>query len=282
MRSRMLTGTLVLAGLLVAAQAPAQSREFSRTVPLDPGGELTLRATRGSVRLTAWNRNEVEVRAHIEASDWFDSLDPAYARRAVEATTVDISGDRQAVSIRSNYDHIPSRWSWFGVYRETPSIHYVINAPARLNLKLGIDRSDTELAGFEGRMSLDLDRSELSARDLSGAIRLTIDRGGRSQLADVRGAVDVAADRTDVRIDAARLESPSAIRADRGDIELRIPASQRLRVRADLDRRGSFRSDFPLPQSGSRNSFVEGDINGGGPELTVRGDRTRIELRKRD
>jgi hypothetical protein len=267
----------------VPVPAPAQSKEFTRTVRLDSGGDLSLRTTKGSVRLTAWDRDEVEVKATIEASDWFDGLDPEYARRAVEATTVDVTGDGRAVSIRSNYESVPTRWGWFGVGRETPKIHYVITAPAKLNLRLGIDRSDTELAGFDGRHSLTLDRSELLARDLSGTIQLTIDRGGRSELAALRGAVEVEADRTDVRIDAARLESTSRITVDRGDVEVRIPSSQQLRVRADLDRRGSFRSDFPLGRSSwRRSSYVDGEINGGGPELQLRGDRTHIELRKRD
>jgi hypothetical protein len=117
---------------------------------------------------------------------------------------------------------------------------------------------------------------------LSGTIQLTIDRGGRSELMAVRGAVELDADRTDVRIDAMRLESTSRVRVDRGDVEVRIPSSQQLRVRADLDRRGSFGSDFPLGRSGRDYSHVDGEINGGGPELRLRGDRTRIELRKRD
>ena len=283
MHARSLCGVVALAAVLAPAAALAQSREFARTVRLDSGGELTLHATKGTVRLTAWDRGEVEVRATIEASSWSDTFDSDYARRAVEATTVEVTGDPRAVSIRSNYTGVPTRWSWFGVGREIPKIHYVINAPARVNLRLGIDRSDTELAGFDGRHSLTLDRSELLARDLSGTIQLTIDRGGRSELAAVRGAVDLDADRTDVRIDAIRLESTSHIRADRGDIEVRIPSSQQLRVRADLDRRGSFSSDFPLGRSGRRHdSYVDGEINGGGPELRVRGDRTRIELRRRD
>jgi hypothetical protein len=279
MRPRTLCGIVALAGLLAPGQALAQSKEFTQTVALDSGGDLTLRAVKGTVRLTAWDRDEVEVRATIEASDWFD---PGYARRTVDATTIDVTGDRRMVSIRSNYEAVPPRWSWFSVGREIPRIHYVINAPAKLNLRLGIDRSDTELAGFDGRHSLTLDRSELLARDLSGTIQLTIDRGGRSELMAVRGAVELDADRTDVRIDAMRLESTSRVRVDRGDVEVRIPSSQQLRVRADLDRRGSFGSDFPLGRSGRDYSHVDGEINGGGPELRLRGDRTRIELRKRD
>lgn len=274
---------LLLAGLTSPSPVLAQSRAFSRSVPLQASGELALDATKGSVRLTAWDRNEVEIRARIDASDWLGPFDGDYAKRAVEATTLDVISTQAAVSVRSNYASVPTRWHWLGgSSREIPSIHYVIRAPAKVNLRLDIDRSDTELMGFEGRLTLELDRSELDARDLRGSIELTIDRGGRSQLTDLRGTVELDADRTDVRIDAARLEATSRIRADRGEIEMRIPSSQRLSVRADLQRRGTFRSDFPLTRRGRYDSQIEGTINGGGPELSVRGDRTTFLLRKRD
>jgi hypothetical protein len=278
----MLKLLVALAVVLTPSLALGQSREFTRTVALEPGGELRLDASKGSVQLSAWNRNEVEVRARIEGSDWL-GLDTDYVKAAVEATTVDVVGESSSVWVRSNYDRVPSRWNWLGgSSREIPSVHYTIRAPANVNLRLDIDRSDTELTGFEGRLVIALDRSELHARDLRGTIDLTIDRGGRSRLTNLRGTVLLDADRTDVEIDAARLDAASRIRSDRSDIEVRIPSTQPLRVRADLNRRGSFRSDFALERRGRRETLVEGTINGGGPELTVTGDRTSVLLSKRD
>jgi hypothetical protein len=282
------SGLLLAAALAVPGSAAAQSKEFSRTVSLERGGELILTATKGSVRLTAWDRNEVEVRARIEATEWHALGD--HARQSVDATTVDVDATPRSVAVRSNYDGVPSYRRWLGGWsREIPSIHYVITAPARVSLRLNIDRSDTELRGFEGRLNLDLDRSELTARDLRGSIDLVIDRGGRSELTNVSGTIALDADRTDVWIDAARLEAASRITADRGDIELHIPSSQALGVRADLGRRGTFRSDLAiartgdlsLPRRSRRDSRIEGTINGGGPELLVRGDRTTFLLRSR-
>lgn len=278
-KGRLALVSVTILALFVPAAALAQPREFSRTMALDTGGELRLTATKGSVTLTAWDRQEVEVRARIEEPPWTLGDD---ARRAVDATTVDVTGDRRAVSIRSNYDLVPPRrGSWWDGDRIIPSIHYDIKAPCKVNLRLDIDRSNTELAGFEGQLTLETDRSEVTARELRGTIYLTIDRGGRSRLSNIQGRVDLDADRTDVLIDAVRLDGDSRIKADRGDIELRISSSQPLRVRADVERRGSFRSDFPLERRGRRDSIIEGTINGGGPELVVRGYRADIELRKR-
>ena len=59
--------------LAVAPAAEAQSREFSQTYDLDAGASLTLISSRGSVRLTPWDRDQVEVRARIEAPSAWDS-----------------------------------------------------------------------------------------------------------------------------------------------------------------------------------------------------------------
>ena len=85
-----------------------------------------------------------------------------------------------------------------------------------------------------------------------------------------------------LEIDAARLDAASRIVSDRGQIEVRIPSSQPLRVRADLHRRGSFRSDFGIERSGRRETFVDATINVGGPELTLTSDRTSFLLSRRD
>src|SRR5262245_43583934 len=81
---------VVCAAALLLSVTPlmAQSKVFDRTVNLAPGGLLKLDATRGSVRLTSWDRDQVEIHARIEADD---SWDASYARRAVDATTVDVN-----------------------------------------------------------------------------------------------------------------------------------------------------------------------------------------------
>jgi hypothetical protein len=63
-------------------------------------------------------------------------------------------------------------------------------------------------------------------------------------------------------------------------VELRIPADQRLTVRTDISRRGSFDSDLPIQWTSMDSRRSEGHVNGGGPELFVESDRARIGLRK--
>src|ERR1044071_2224310 len=150
--------------LVVAGPLAAQSKVFDQTVSLSPGGRLRLDARRGSVRLTAWDRDQGEVHARIEAEDSWDS---GYARRAVEATTVDvITTFKDEVTIRGNYTNVPrDYWLIFGDMGRQPSIHYEIRAPKRVDLRLDIDRSNSVISGFEGRFDLEADRSRIDASD---------------------------------------------------------------------------------------------------------------------
>lgn len=262
-------------GLLLALASPAagQTREFRQSVPFQPGGELIFDTDKGSVTLTAWNRSEVAVSARIEADEREDA---DYARRAVEAARIEMTGGAQRLSIRSNFDNVPEkggRWN----YRQLPHIHYQIQAPRSLILRLTADRSRVSLQGFSGRFYLQTDRSPLDARDLSGDVQIKMDRG-EIRLDSLRGSLDLNTDRTNSRIVAFAIEGDSRLDISRGKVELSVPDGQRLSVSARTGRRNTFSSEFPL-NTRRLNDRIEGPINGGGPRLSVDGDRSDVRLR---
>ena len=112
-------------------------------------------------------------------------------------------------------------------------------------------------------------------------MRLNIDRGEHSRLTNVGGSLAIEADRTDLRIETAALERDSRIEIDRGDVDLRIAADQRLTVRTDLSRRGHFSADLPIQWMSEDRRRSEGHVNGGGPALIVESDRASLRLRQR-
>jgi hypothetical protein len=277
-----LVASSLLTLLVLAAPGQAQSRQFERTVRLDSGGYLSLEATKGSVKLSSWDRNEVEIRAEIRAEG---RLDADYARRTVEATTVDVMGGGGDVRIRSNYDQVPydKEGLWVGSSRRVPEIHYQIRAPRKVQLRLDVDRSDTTLTGFEGRIDLVADRSRLDLKDLTGAIGVEVDRGGDSRIEQVAGSLRIDADRTNLRVDFARLEEGSSIEADRGDVDITVPAAQGFTLDAHLSRRSDFDSQLPIQIRNWRSNqrrFTT-DVNGGGPRLAIEMDRGRVSLGNR-
>lgn len=267
----------------------AQDKTFEDSVELQPGSRLALEADRGSVRLTSWDQPRVDIRARIEPPRGVDS---DYARSAVEGTTIEVRGSRRSVRIRTNYRGVPRRVGGFRM----PRVHYEIRAPRQLDLDLEIDRSNTVLAGFDGRLLLAFDRSDIEATDLTGALTLTLERGalratdlsgstvldidrGRGVEVDgVQGSFQLDLDRTDATLRNVQIADDSAVEIDRGDLVLELASDQVLTIHADLTRRADFSSDLPvkLQQDGRE---LHGTINGGGPTLRIDADRSNVRLR---
>jgi hypothetical protein len=256
--------------------AVMQSREFSKTVEFVSGGDLRFNTDKGSVRLTSWDQSSVEIHARIEPPE---NVDADYGRRVVEAARIEVVGDARSLTIRSNFDDVPYK-DGAGHSRSLPDIHYEIRAPRNLNLDLGADRCRVEAQGFAGRIRIDTDRTPVAANDLSGEIQIKMDRG-KVAITRFQGSLNLDTDRTDSQLQAVRIEGDSRLNIGRGECVLKIPDSQGLTLNARIGRRESFYNDFGLTvNSISDRNNVEGMINGGGPRLTIEGDRGVIRLKR--
>jgi hypothetical protein len=264
--------------VLLSAVSLAQTKNFNRTVDFTPGGDLRVNTDVGTVKISAWDRNQVEVIARIEGRN-HENVSADYLRRAVEATEIEMIGGDNSVTIKANYDNVPYESVWGGRNRVIPRIEWEIRAPRRANIDLDTDRSEAEVRGFEGRHSLKTDRSPLRVEDMSGDIRLNIDRGNQTRLSNIRGSLQIEADRTDLMFERLQLTGDSRVQMDRGKLEMRMTGSQGLNLSMNKERRNSFQSDFPITTSSFSDDKIEGAINGGGPRLTLHTDRTQVYLR---
>jgi hypothetical protein len=272
-----LIGLLAISVIAPSARTAAlQGKEFRKTVEFAPGSDLRFNTDKGSARLTSWDQSQVEIYARIEPPE---NVDADYGRRAVEAARIEVFGDAGSLTIRSNFDDVPYK-DGEGHSRSLPNIHYEIRAPRRLNLDLGADRCKVEAQGFTGRIRIDTDRTPVTANDLSGEIQIKMDRG-KATVTRFQGRLDLDTDRTDSQLQAVRIEGDSRLNIGRGECEMKIPDSQGLTLNSRLGRRERFYNDFGLTINNldDRND-IEGAINGGGPRLTIQGDRGVIHLKR--
>jgi len=256
--------------------AATQNKEFRKTVEFVPGSDLRFNTDKGSVRLTSWDQSRVEIYARIEPPEYVDA---DYGRRAVEGARIEVFGDARSLTIRSNFDDVPYK-DGEGHSRSLPNIHYEIRAPRNLNLDLSADRCKVEAQGFTGRIRIDTDRTPVTANDLSGEIQIKMDRG-KATVTKFQGRLDLDTDRTDSQLQAVRIEGDSRLNVGRGECEMKIPDSQGLTLKSRLGRRERLYNDFGLTINGfnDRNN-IEGVINGGGPRLTIQGDRGVVHLKR--
>ena len=265
--------TIVLPFCLTAA---AQSKDFNKTVELEQGGSLSLSTDKGSVRLTSWSQNQVEIVARIDPPE---EVSQDYARRAIEGVVIEVIGGGRSLTIRSNFEGVPYRDDFGSRSRSLPNVHYEIRAPRSLKLNVEIDRSKVDLNGFEGSIEINADRTPVTAADIAGDIRLRIDRGELT-LSKVRGALNIDADRTDMNLQGVRFEGDSRFDMDRGELDIKLAENQGLSIQTDLSRRGDFTTDLQISMQNMRGKNFDGTINGGGPRVVFRTDRGRIRLRR--
>ena len=304
-RSLAIVGMALLLVLAAAAQGGPNTK-FEKTVDLAAGGRLTLETFKGSIELTSWNQNKVEIVARIEPGD---DVSSEYAQRSVEATEIDVWGSGRSLSIRSNYEDVPCRedadrgWGLGNCSKTLPYVHYQIKAPHNLSIRLEDHKSEIDISGFDGDLDLDTHKGTVKLTDLTGEIRLDTHKGrveasglsgdirlntlrGRIRLAGLRGRVRVETHRGEVSIDALEIDGSSRLETHRGHIVLSLPESQGFDVRGEIGRRGAFDSDFDitLRTFGRRErnrDRIEGTINGGGPEIYINTYRGEIRLRRR-
>ena len=214
----------LLAASALPVSARAQSRTFDRTLDLDAGATLTLVSEKGSVHLTSWDRDQIEIHARIDAPS---DVSADYARQAVEATTIEVTGDRRGLHVAPDYTQVPYEHGFLGSRSRTvPPVQFEIRAPRRLDVRLNVDRTDTRVSGFEGRFDAESDRGDLEAEALTGSIRLRVDRGDRATLTRLNGSLDVVADRSNLRLGLDAIAADSRVEIDRGALELQVAAAQ--------------------------------------------------------
>jgi len=243
--------------LVVAPTVEAQERMFEENVDLQPAGRLALEAGPGSVQLTSWDQTLLEVRARIEAPV---GVDADAARRAVEGTTIEVRGERRSVRVRAVFGEGESR------------VHYEIRAPRELDLDLVADRSNTILAGFQGRFFMELDRSNVDLSDITGTIVLELDRG-LLRGDELIGELSLDLDRTNAILGGVEVQQASQITTDRGDVVLRLVRAQALRVDTEMTARTD--ASFDMPETTAAARAGQG---GGGPSLRITADRSSLRV----
>ncbi|MFQ5737686.1 MAG: DUF4097 family beta strand repeat-containing protein [Acidobacteriota bacterium] len=256
-----------------------QGKEFSQTVDFQPGDKITLKTFKGSILLSSWDRPEVSIFARITAPE---GEDDDYAAAVVDATRIDVQQKSHSLVIRSDYDDVPSKGSWFSNSKTLAYVHYEIRTPRQVDLRVDDFKSTIELYELSGRINLETYKGTLKANDLSGKIRLETFKG-KAELSGLRGRLDVETFKGSVSLQAMEIDGTSKLETYKGNIELAIPETQGLSLRADLGRRASLTGDFGLDSArrDRRDSTrFEGSINNGGPRLEVSSHKGDIRLKR--
>ncbi|ABF40040.1 hypothetical protein Acid345_1037 [Candidatus Koribacter versatilis Ellin345] len=203
---------VVLASALSAAAAQFRD-EFHKTYPASPNINVSLSNINGSVEITAWDRNEVQLDA-VKTANTQEKLNEAEIR-------VDASNDR--IHIETHYPE-----------------HRTNNNPANVEYQLHVPRSARldKIDLVNGKLDIDGVKGEVHGASVNGAISA---RGltGDVELSTVNGSVSSEL----VDLNSARRVKLSSVN---GHVELAMPKDANAHLSASTVS-GSISSDFQLP-----------------------------------
>jgi len=244
----------ILALACSAAVSAADYRDVNRTVALHGNGSVEIETHKGSIRVSVWDRQEVEIQARIEAEPG-----TIMDRRRFDATDVHIDSSPDSVRIKTYYPDF--NWCCSFDSGNNPEVRYTIRMPKTAQLSIRDHRSDTEVSGLQGALNLSTHRGTAHIHGLGGPLHADTHRG-------------------DLHVEWSSFTANSSVTNYRGTVELTLPKSSRFDLQTSPGRRGSISTDFSVMTHtiSRRGESIHGTVNGGGPSLHIETQRGEVRL----
>jgi len=236
--------------VFVAAAAPATTvrEEFDQIYPVSLGSEVTLENINGSVTVETWDRPEVRVRAEKVVK----SSNPSRARESMKKLTINISSPGTGLRIATEHprDSSGGIMSWVFGAGVDYSVKYRLTVPREIDLDIETTNGGIEASGVRGSHRLGATNGTIRLHESSGDV----------QAATTNGSID--AELRELGANPIRLSTTN------GKITIRLPSNLRANLKASTTN-GSIETDFPVKTTSFRKTRIDGEINGGGPELKL-------------
>ncbi len=237
-------GTLLALLMTFPAQAEVK-QEFHKTVPLTSNGTVSLDNINGSVEITGWNRNEVQI----------DAIKTASTQQKLDDMKIEIDATSSSVDIKTK---LPERM----VNNNPGSVHYTLHVPEKARIdKINLVNGSLTVEKLTGEINANLVNGKVQASDLTGT----------ADLATVNGTIEATYNSlTDVR--EIKLKSVN------GSINLTLPPSPNADVDASAVN-GSISTDFPLTVKGHWvGKSMSGTLGSGGVHIELNNVNGSIHL----
>lgn len=148
------------------------TEELHKTYPIDADGRVSVNNVHGPVRISAWDRNEVQV----------DAIKRATTKEALDEADIVIDSSSGSISIRTRY---PESRHW---RRNPATVEYTLKVPRRARLfAIETVHGPVDIGGVTGDVKASSVHGSVTARNLTGEARLT----------SVHGSLDAGFDRVE-------------------------------------------------------------------------------------
>lgn len=205
--------------LALAGTAQAQHREeFNKTYPLTADGRVSLQNINGAIKVTGWDKNEVQVHAVKTADD----------RAKLEEAKIVVDATASVIKIKTEYpqrDH----------YNNPAKIDYTIQVPRRARLDaIRAVNGAVSIDGVQGYINVSSVNGEVTGKALTGEVKLS----------SVNGRVFAS-------LNELGGSAPIDLTAVNGSVELTLPSDANAELNAST-LHGSIGTNFDLPVERTR------------------------------
>ena len=210
-------------------------------------GRLNVDANRnGGLTVKGWLRNEVLVRARVEAS----AENEGAAANLASRVSIDGSGGQVRATGPESGDNNNSWWS----------VSYEIFVPQNTDLTATARNGGINISDVRGQIRFEGRNGGVHLKRLAGDVSGSTVNGG------------VQAELTGTTWDGRQLE----VTTRNGGVNVTMPSSYSARIQAESER-GGFQSDFPVSVQGNmRPRRLDFNVGGGGPLIHVTTTNGRV------
>lgn len=256
-----LISVCLLANFNRAHAAEGERRTLDQSYPLAKDGQVFIDTFKGSIAVSTWDKNEVNIHVEIEA-DGTAKED----RAKVAGTEIRFTNSPTSVRIKSDYDKVQSNFSLSRLFEDNsgslPFVHYTITMPATAKLKIKDYKSDTRIGNLHAALELETYKGTVIVNGFEGGVDLQTYKG-------------------DVDFSFAKVGGRSRIESPKGKIKVGIPAAAAFEINTDFGRRVQYSSEFQVDSGKRRNSEAgNGTVNGGGPLIRLISEKGDVRVVK--
>ena len=233
------------------------SEEFHQTYSLGAGGRVSLNNINGSVRVTAWDRDEVQV----DAVKWAHSQE----RLAEVKIIVDVTAN--GIRIKTEYPSSSTTWTddEDRRHRNPATVEYTLSVPraARID-SIELVNGDLDIEGLSGEVRGSSINGRVTAKHLTGEVKLST----------VNGLLEASFDRL--------YESrPVSLSSVNGQVEVILPSDADAALKAGTVH-GGISNDIGLPVKRGRHvgRSLAGVMGGGNARVDLSNVNGGINIRR--
>ena len=238
--------------IAMADQKEKATADWRKSYQLQAGGRVEISNVNGKIRVLPSTGNTVEVVATKTGRGPTQEA----AKASLERVEIRESQSDRGITIET---HFPRASGMFE--NNHASVEYELRVPASAEVKATTVNGGVEINGVEGRIIAEATNGGIEGRGIGGPIDATTTNGG----------VDV--ELTKVAESGVKLECTN------GGITLRLPGDARASISARVTNGGIDTGGLALKARGeATRRRLDGDLNGGGPRITLEGTNGGITL----